>query len=341
MSVTLYDVAKAAGVDPSSVSYALSGKGTLSSATRAKIIACAQELGYRPNLVARSLVTQRTQTIGLIVADISNPFYGAVTQAVERTAYRSEYRVLFVNTDRNEKLGRELLADLVARRVDGLIAMQGGLPAETVRSTIASGLPIVWCMWEDEQHDLTPAVDLDYFTGGRLVAKHLLALGHRRIAIVTQQPRSGHTQPEHRLRLAGCRAALSAAGHPLDDALLCFGDSTVESGLVAGHSLLRRPDPPTAIFATNDLMALGVLGVARDLGIAVPAALSIVGFDDILGAAYTGPPLTTIHVDVEGIMTTATTLLLDLIAGKEALSRSLSVPTLIVRGSTGPCPHPL
>jgi len=337
MAVTLHDVAKAAGVNPSSVSYALSGKGTLSEATRAKIIACARDLGYRPNLVARSLVTQRTRTIGLIVADIANPFYGAVAQAVERTAYRAGYRVFFVNTDRNDALGQELLADLAARHVDGIIAMPGGLSAETVRSTTARGFPIVWCMWEDDVHDLTPAVDLDYAAGGRRVAEHLVGLGHRRVAIVTHRTKPGGAEHEHRLRVASFRAALTADGHPLDESLLYFGDSTVESGAAAGRALLERPDPPTAIFATNDLMALGVLDAARDLGVPVPDALSVVGFDDILVAAHTCPPLTTVHVDTAAIMTTATMVLLDLIVGKEPASRSLSVPTLIVRASTGRC----
>src|SRR5262249_33302714 len=159
----------------------LSGKGTLSAATRARVLRHAQELGYRPNLVARGLVTQRSQTIGLIVGDIANPFYGAVAQAVERTAYRFGYRAFFVSTDRDEHLGQELLTDLVARRVDGIIAMPGGLPQETVRTAIAAGVPVVWCMWEDEDGDLTPAVGFDYFGAGRLVAEHLVELGHRRV----------------------------------------------------------------------------------------------------------------------------------------------------------------
>src|SRR5579862_3549730 len=132
MPVTLLDIARDAGVTPSTVSYALSGKGTLSAATRARIIKCAQDLGYRPNMVARGLVMQRTQTIGLLVGDIANPFYSAATQIVERTAYRSGYRVFFGNTDRDDQLGHSLLDDLVARRVDGIIAMPGGLSVDVV-----------------------------------------------------------------------------------------------------------------------------------------------------------------------------------------------------------------
>ncbi|MGH2344873.1 MAG: LacI family DNA-binding transcriptional regulator, partial [Chloroflexota bacterium] len=332
--VTLHDVAKAAGVTPSAVSYALSGKGTLSAATRSRILAYARELGYRPNLVARGLATQQTHTIGLVVGDIANPFYGVAAQVVERTAYRTGYRAFFVSTDRDDQLGGELLADLAARRVDGILAMAGGLPAEMVRSLVAKGVPVVWCMWEDEGQDLKPSVDLDYFAGGRSVADHLIALGHRRIAIVAHKPNPGATVHEHRLRVAGFRAGLAAAGSR-DEPLMAFGDSTVESGMAAGHALLSLSTPPTAIFATNDLMALGVLGAARDLGVPVPDALSIVGFDDIMAAALTGPPLTTVHVDVSAIMAHATTLLLRMIAGSAPGEPLMLSPTLVIRGSTG------
>jgi LacI family transcriptional regulator len=338
MAVTLEDVARAAGVTPSSVSYALAGKGTLSVATRARILQCARELGYRPNLVARGLATQQTHTIGLVVADIANPFYGVVAQAVERTAYRYGYRTFFVDSDRNEQLGQELLADLVARKVDGILAMPGGLPAAIVQSNAAAGIPVIWCMWEDDDPNLKPAVDLDYYRGGRLVAAHLVAQGHRRVAVLTHGHRPGATVHEHRLRVAGCHDGLLAAGCPLDPSLLVFGDSTLESGVAAGKALLSLASPPTAVFATNDLMALGVLAAAQEAGVAVPGALSIVGFDDILATAYAGPPLTTVHVDIAGMMTTATTLLLDLIQGKEISPPPISMPTMRVRRSTGPAP---
>jgi len=335
--VTLEDVARAAGVTPSSVSYALAGKGTLSAATRARILKCAKDLGYRPNLVARGLAAGQTHTMGLVVADIANPFYGVVAQAVERTAYRLGYRVFLVDSDRNDQLGQELLADLMARNVDGILAMPSGIPAPTVRTVSAQGTPVVWCMWEDDDPDLTPALELDYYTGGRLVAEHLVALGHRRVAILTHGKKPGASVHEHRLRVAGCRDGLAAAGCPLDPDLLVFGDSTLDSGLAVGKALLALPLPPTAVFATNDLMALGVLGAAQEAGIAVPDALSIVGFDDILATAYAGPPLTTVHVDIAGIMTEATTLLVELIRGKkEVVVPPAFVPTLVVRKSTGP-----
>jgi len=209
---TLQDVARAAGVDRSAVSYALSGKGNLSAQTRARIITRAQELGYRPNLLARSLIKQRTHTIGLVVADVTNPYYGAVAQAVQRAAYGSGYRAMIVNTDRDARLGHELLSDLVARQVDGLIVMPGGLQADAVRSITAAGPAVVWCLWGEEERALAPAVGFDFVRAGRLVAAHLLHLGHRRLALVRHgaPPASGWGG-----RYRGFAETLTRAGYPL------------------------------------------------------------------------------------------------------------------------------
>ncbi len=333
---TLRDIAQATGATVSTVSYALAGKGTLAQETRARIIACAHELGYRPNLIARSLVTERTSTIGLIVTDIANPFYGEVAQAVERVAYRAGYRVFFVNTDRDERLGRELLEDLTARRVDGIIAMPGGLSAETILSATSLGLPIVWCMWEEEEHHLSPAVGVDLVMGGRLVADHLMAFGHRRVAIVMHRTESTGLTRGHCLRLQGYSDGLAHAGYPLDASLIRFGDSTIASGRTAALELLDLSSPPTAIFATNDLMAIGVLAALRERGLQAPHHMSVVGFDDIVTAAQLGPPLTTVHIDKATFMTAATTLLLRAIAGEAVTSPALLPTRLVVRESTAP-----
>jgi DNA-binding LacI/PurR family transcriptional regulator len=214
--------------------------------------------------------------------------------------------------------------------------MGASVRADVADADVAANLPVVWCMYDDDGWALSPHVNVDYHSGGRLVAEHLVSLGHRRIGIVTHGPKPGAVLHEHRLRVAGCRTGLAAAGCPLDESLLAFGDSTVESGRRAGRTLLTLPTPPTAIFATNDLMALGVLGAARDLGVPVPDALSIVGFDDILAAAFSGPPLTTVHIDIAETMMDATSLLLEILAGKESGAPPLAALRLVVRDSTGP-----
>ena len=177
---TIYDVARAAGVTAATVSVALSGRGVVNRKTREHILRCAQELGYRPNLVARSLTTGQTHTIGLVVYDITNPFYGEVALAVEQTALHSGYRVTFANTMGDKTLGAELLDNLAARQVDGIIVMAGGLSVDAVRGAAANGVPIVPCMWdEEEDHGLVTGVGVE----ADMVAHH------RRVGRILQRGR--------------------------------------------------------------------------------------------------------------------------------------------------------
>lgn len=329
---TIYDVARAAGVTAATVSVALSGKGVVNRETRARILRCAEELGYRPNLVARSLSTRRTQAIGLVVLNVGNPFYAEVALAVERRARESGYRVLFANTDGDEELGRELLEDLVARQVDGIIAMPGGLPSDAVRAVASEGLPTVACMWEEQDATLTPAVDVDFVTGGRIVGEHLLALGHRRIAVIAEG--TPGESIAHHLRVSGFSQALTAAGVEQQEDLFCLGDSSIASGRTAAQMLLERKSPPTAVFATNDMMAIGVLMEARARGMHVPQDLSVAGFDDIFLAECMNPSLTTVRIDKTELMSAATDLLLRAIDGEQITSLEPFVPRLVWREST-------
>jgi DNA-binding LacI/PurR family transcriptional regulator len=331
---TIYDVARAAGVTAATVSVALSGRGVVSRKTREHILRCAQDLGYRPNLVARSLTTGQTHTIGLVVYDITNPFYGEVALAVEQRALRSGYRVTFANTMGDPSLGADLLDELAARQVDGIIAMAGGLSASAVRNAAANGVPIVPCMWdEDEKHGLTTCIGIDFATGARLVADHLFGLGHRRIGMVGTY---AFDDPTIRTREAAFRDRLAELGHPIDPALWYTAHDTLETGYEAGRQLLSLADPPTAVFAANDVMALAFMAAARDLGIAVPEQLSVVGFDDVMLSRYVSPRLTTIHIEKSELMAQATELLLKLIAGEDAPGPVMIVPALVVRESTAP-----
>jgi DNA-binding LacI/PurR family transcriptional regulator len=331
---TIYDVARAAGVTAATVSVALSGRGVVNPKTRDRVLQCARDLEYRPNLVARSLTTRRTHTIGLVVYDITNPFYAEVAQAVEQTARQADYRVIIANTTGDESLGAELLEELADRQVDGIIAMSGGLPVGSLRELAASGMPIVPCMWDEQTAPcLSPSVSLDFAAAGRLVADHLLDLGHRRLAIIAI---GCADEPVLRLRESAFRDRLAERGCPLDPGLWHWADSRVESGYAAAHDLLVRDEPPTAIFATNDLMALGVVAAARERGILVPRDLSVAGFDDIVLARFAAPPLTTVRIERTTLMATATHVLLRLIAGEELPSPTPLFPSLVVRESTAP-----
>jgi DNA-binding LacI/PurR family transcriptional regulator len=331
---TIYDIARAAGVTAATVSHVLSGKKPVSEATRQKVMKYIDELGYRPNLLARGLITRSTRTIGLIVPIISNPFYAEVIDAAERIAHRAGFRIMATNTQDDTLLGQEILEDLHARRVDGIIVMggSGGLSIPAINTLISHGFPMLSCIWDEETERIAPNVSFDYLAGGRLVAEHLLALGHRRIGIIAHGV--AEKGPQHHLRVSGCLEALAEAGYPFDATLLTYGDSSLQSGKDAALQLLARLDPPTAIFATNDLMAIGALSAAWERGLHIPRDLSVVGFDNIELTTYTTPPITTVIIDRVALMEKSVEMLLALIEGKHVDVPPTLKPVLAVRGST-------
>jgi DNA-binding LacI/PurR family transcriptional regulator len=341
---TIYDVAKAAGVTAATVSYVLSGKRPVSKATRERVMRYIQELGYRPNQIARSLIKQRTKTIGLVVPYIGNPFYAEMAEAAERITYAAGFRIFVTNTYRDEHLAQGLLDDLLSRHVDGII-IASEMPSlaeealQSLNATSETPLPLVLCLWEGNEPDFAPAVKFDFLTGAQLAAEHLLDLGHRRIGVVVDAISSDGVTLEkvhHFARLDGFQEALTHRGYPLDQSLLGIGNSSLESGKQAAYHLLQLYSPPTAIFATNDLMALGVMSAAWELGIHVPHQLSVVGFDDIAIAAYYTPPLTTVIMRSSTVVEQALDLLFCMIEGKQVISPPILQPTLVVRGSTAP-----
>lgn len=339
---TIYDVARAAGVTAATVSYVLSGKGSVSEVTRERVLKCAQDLGYRPNMIARSLINQSTRTIGFVVPSIGNPFYAVMAEAIECLTYTAGFRVFITNTYRDDCMAQNLLNDLLSRHVDGIIVVSEifalARALQALQTTSSEPLPVVVCLWEEHEPDFAPSISYDFFAAGRLAAEHLLELGHRRIGVVVDgvltdgSPEKIH----HPARLAGFQEALAQSGSPLDLSLLRLGDSSLESGKAAGIELLQLPEPPTAIFATNDLMALGVISAAWELGIVVPQQLSVIGFDDIRQAAYHVPPLTTIIMRESDIAEQALKLLFRMIEGKPVISPPRIQPVLVVRGSTAP-----
>lgn len=341
---TIYDVAKAAGVTAATVSYVLSGKRPVSKATRERVLRYAQELGYRPNQIARSLIKQKTKTIGLVVPYIGNPFYAEMAEAAERITSAVGFRIFVTNTYRDEHLAQGLLDDLLSRRVDGII-IASEMPSlveealQSLNATSATPLPLVLCLWEGNEPDFAPAVKFNFFAAAQLAAEHLLDLGHRRIGVVVDAVSSDGTTLEkvhHFARIDGFQEALAQRGYPLDQSLVGIGNSSLESGKQAAYRLLQLPIPPTAIFTTNDLMALGVMSAAWEMGIHVPHQLSVVGFDDIAMAAYYTPPLTTVIMRSSTVVEQALDLLFCMIEGKQVASPPILQPTLVVRGSTAP-----
>lgn len=339
---TIYDIAKVAGVTATTVSNVLSGKGSVSAATRERVLQAVKDLEYAPNLVARSLIKGRTGIIGFTVPGMDNPFYAETASAVERLAYTAGLRVLITTIPWKDQMGTQLLKDLILRRVDGLLVTSNDHLLRTIHSVPRQHVPLVFCLHEqredgkeDDKTKCEYTVSFDFFQAGQLAAEHLLSLGHRRVGLIPQINVDG--KPEvYQARSVGFLRTMEAHGYPVDPALIVASDPTLEGGRRAGASLLSHPEPPSAIFSTNDIMALGVMRAAWERGLHIPDDLSVIGLDDISMAAYTSPPLTTIRIDKVALMAKAMEILLLIIEGKAVPSIPLFPATLVIRHSTAP-----
>ncbi len=325
----LEDIAVAVGVTATTVANALKGRGNVSEATRMRIIECAQELGYRPNELARSLVQGKTFTLGFLLPTIANPFYPEIAEAIERTASEHGYQMLLCNSFYDFARGRQHLERLVNRWVDGVIVMGSSIDPADIMAQFQRGFPIVLCDWQENEVAIQmPQVSVDFRMAGALAAQHLIALGHRRTAIIFDEPQQS-------LRFEGFRDALLEADLALPEGMVQVGHSTLESGYNAAQKLIESPTRPTAIFATTDWMALGAMQAVQNAGLQVPQDISIIGLDDITVSAHIRPPLTTIAIPKVQLAFEATELLFRLIKGtpEPPLSRLIQ-PSLIVRQST-------
>ena len=327
---TIYDVARLAGVSTATVSRALNGIGQIAPTTRAAIEAAVEQLGYQANTIARSLVTKSTQTIALLLPDITNPFYAALVSGVQEYTLGHDYTMLLCTTEGDAEREEQYLTLLRAKQVDGALVDGLLLPPDRIARFVRDGFPIV-CLDRDIESDSIPLVQVDNRLGGRLATEHLIGLGHTRIGHVTGARVLGISGE----RLAGYEEALAGAGLPADPRLVAEGRFTEESGYEGARALLDAAPDVSAIFAANDLSALGVLSALAEAGRRIPGDVSVVGFDDLRLSAFTSPPLTTIKQPAAEIAQLATALLIGLTRGEPAAQvRHLLEPTLVVSEST-------
>ncbi len=328
---TIYDVAQAAGVSISTVSHVLNGTRFVSEATKARVLQAVEQLGYRPSSLARALVRQVTHTVGLIVPDNVNPFFAEVARGIEDCGLAAGYSVILCNSDRSLSKEEIYLDMLISKRVDGLVYMTVQTRGEMLQPLKDHNIHAVVF---DREYEGFDALLLDNLGGGYDAARHLLSLGHRRIACITGP--DGPTRSQD--RVTGYQRALEEAGIVPDPELVVAGDWTFESGRRAARHLLHLDDPPTAIFACNDAMAVGVLSYLCSRGIRVPEELSVMGYDNIALSAYTCPPLTTMATPIREVGQCLCELLLGRIAGQlpPEPQRVVIRSELLVRGSTGP-----
>lgn len=323
------DVARLARVSYQTVSRVLNDQENVAAATRARVLAAIDELDYRPNAAARSLVTGRSRTVGVLTLDFS--LYGpmATLYGAERAARQAGYFVSIVSVRAMERaLFREAIAHLLDQRVEGLVVMAPLSGESDVLSELPRSLPLV--ITEAEQDVPGAVVAVDQLAGARAATEHLLGLGHRRIAHV-----SGAMAwlGAARARLAGWRAVLAEAGD--GEPLLLQGDFSPRSGYEAGLELAAMPEV-TAVFAGNDQMALGLLQGLQRSGRRVPDDVSVVGFGDIPEAAFLLPALTTVRQDFEQVGERSLRALVALIASGGGGGREVLDPELVVRESTAP-----
>lgn len=327
-SVSIKDIARAAGVSPSTVSRALHHHPRISEETASRIRRLAEELGYTPSLPARSLVTRNTATIGLVVTHPSDPFLGRLVLGVEDTAQHKGYSVFLSSSCRNAERDQEVIRAFHERRATGVIVAGSQIDSECAALHDRFPLPIVLINYPLYPH----SVSTDNLAGSRQAVEHLVQLGHRRIAFVAN-PRSYLSNLN---RLSGYKATLAEHGIPVDEDLIVEGDGGLTGATKAMESLLGLQEPPSAVFCFNDMTALGVLHSLRCAGLRIPEDCSVIGFDDLELASYYCPPLTTVRQHRYQLGQRAMLMLLALIEGSTEVQAEVLPAELIVRETSGP-----
>jgi LacI family repressor for deo operon, udp, cdd, tsx, nupC, and nupG len=323
------EVARLAGVSVATVSRTLKSPERVLPDTRDKVNAAVEQAGYRPNLMAIQFRSRKTGNLVILVPDISNTFFARVIRGAQQAAQAAGYRLLLCDTLGRDAIERQF-ADLVyAHQADGVIQLRARDPFD---SGVASDSPPPMVNACEVVKDAPfPTISLDNQAAAKAMTEHLIALGHRRIALMKGPITSPLTQD----RVAGYKAALQAAGIAQDPTLICRGDFTLGAGYEGAGLMLALPTPPTALFCENDEMAIGALKRIRQAGLRVPEDISVVGFDDIAMAAYCDPPLTTISQPAEAFGEQAVQILIALIEGRAIAERRVVLPfTLTVRNSS-------
>lgn len=330
--VTVKDVAEKSGVSVSTVSHVINGTRFVSEDLKTKVRKAMDDLEYKPNLIARSLRTKRSNVLGLIIADITNPYYSEIARNIEYLGHQKGYTVMLCNSEGDPIKEEFYIRRLTEARADGIIIVSSKIQPELLTEMTGEKLPVILI----DKHGSGIHQDLiaiDEFEGGRLATEHLIQLGHCRIACV-----NGVSVNYLNLdRLNGYRMAMKAAGLEVDPRLEISSGFDVDDGFRHGQILLAMENRPTAIFATGDLIAYGVIQAAHQMGIHIPNDLSVVGFDDIYLSKFFIPPLTTISQPIYEISESAVNCFFERMENTQKTGRTIHYNIhLEVRESTGP-----
>jgi LacI family transcriptional regulator len=328
---TIRDVARAAGVSIATVSRVFNNHALVSDSTARKVLQAAATFDYWPNEAAKSLTTNRSHTFGVLLPDLFGEFYSEVIRGIDHQARRASHQILLSSSHAGSE---DLLAAARAMlgRVDGLIIMAPDGAFSDIFERIRKRLPIVLLNPGDDVPGCC-AISIDNYAGALAATRHLISLGHQRLAMISG-PR-GNVDAEERLR--GFRQAHLEAGLDPEAAPIEVGDFREVAGHVAGQTLLALRPRPTAVFAANDSMAVGLISAAREWGVDIPGELAVVGFDDVTIARYLNPPLTTVAVDAYGLGQQAVKMMLAATAadGGSPATHAVLPTVLAVRESCG------
>lgn len=332
---TMRDVAKQAGVSPTTVSRVINRSGYVSQETRERVLAAIQELGYVPNVLARSLRSKQTKTLGLILADITNPFWTTVSRGAEDAANKAGFNVILCNTDESEDKQEQYLNVLLQKRVDGVLLVPASSATKAVGWVQSQGTALVVLdrRVECAQVDVVRG---DSEGGAYQLVRYLLSLGHERIAALSG-PADVSTSAD---RVAGYRRALQEAGQGVQPDWVCYGHYSQASGYEMAQRALALTPRPTALFACNNFIAIGALRALRHAGLRVPEDVSVVSFDDLTSDLVIEPFLTVADQLAYEMGRQGTELLVERLTNRACDGcREVVLPTeIIVRGSTGPPP---
>lgn len=324
------EVAARAGVAKQTVSNVITGKVAVRPETAARVRAAIAELGYSPNLVARSLATGTTMTVGLFVPTVANPFYSEIVEQVENVLEQHGYHLLLCTTRGDGQRARRHLESLSSRSIDALLIADDRDLIKHLPLLADYPFPVALCSWENETPDTLPVVTIDFEHTGFLAGQHLRELGHERVAVIAELP-------AHQLRLDGLRRAFARDGLSVNgDSVFVPPQSSPEGGYVAAQEVLKARPDVTAIFTSHDILALGALEALQQAGRDVPGEISLVGVDDIDQAGRTRPGLSTVAIPKREMAQQAVGLLLQAIGERRRPANALHLlrPRLIARGSS-------
>ena len=329
--MNILDVARAAAVSKQTVSRVINGRYDVADSTRIRVQQVVAELGFRPNASARSLLTGRTSILGLVVPDITNPFFIDIVRGVQSAAEEKGYHVLLYNTGDSYDSEAQSVQLLGERRADGIIMCSSRLSDERLTELLHGVARVVLVnRWVEDLQ--VPQIGADYTRGVRSSVEYLVNHGHRRIGIITLETETANSQA----KLRGYREAIAEAGLPVTPNLIARTVSSISGGFAAAVALLERSEPPTAIIAYSDATGLGVLHACHHRGLSVPGDLAVIGFGGSEVAAFANPSLSTIAVPNYQMGRMAVDLLLERVDGKGVTApRIVTEPQLILRGSTG------